>query len=677
MPKSNNGSPTDGVVLTPAGPRSKSKVKQVEAGQAVRVRGDEPEIVSTRGLRANVPETAAAAAIPVRYTLRRKPTDPDYVVTPAGLLHKSNVHVITPGNTLDLNDQHMRELDRSRRVVQDHGPLAPLRRSALLEGVEDQILPALGSGWIVYTGWTNNTGTPIDYFATTWTVPSPPLTRSDQLIYIFNGLQDASGGNFIFQPVLQWGNNGTDGGDFWQVATWFVTTTKGVHSPFVRVNPGDVLKGVMTLTGRTRPPAPVTTFSYYGEFEGIRGTGFTVTTLLELKWAAETLEAYNVDEASDYATRRINMRAIDLRTGGAAPTPALAWNISNSITDVGQDTVVVADGTPNGEVNLYSYDLAQIAVGNNADGRLELFYTNRGNGLYHRWQTAPSNGWADDWPLGTGNFAKQLHCAQNADGRLEVFYVGTNDRIYHNWQTAPNNGWSGESALGGWAKQIAVERNADGRLEIFYVGTNDRLYHNWQEAPNSDWNGEDDLGGSAKQLCVGRNQDGRLEVFYVGTDDRIYHTWQTAPNNGWSGEAAMGGWGKQVAVASNADGRLEIFYIGTNDRIYHSWQTAPNSGWSGEAELGGLAKQLVVGRNADGRLEVLYIGMDDGIYHRRQTAPNNGWGAEQWMGSFARQLTVGRNADGRLELFYVGTNGALLQRWQVAPNAGWSGEARV
>ena len=67
--------------------------------------------------------------------------------------------------------------------------------------------------------------------------------------------------------------------------------------------------------------------------------------------------------------------------------------------------------------------------------------------LYHNWQTSPNGGWAGEDPF--GGKAKQVAIGSNADGRLEVIYVGTNDAIYHNWQTSPNNGWAGEAPLGG------------------------------------------------------------------------------------------------------------------------------------------------------------------------------------------------------------------------------------
>jgi hypothetical protein len=45
--------------------------------------------------------------------------------------------------------------------------------------------------------------------------------------------------------------------------------------------------------------------------------------------------------------------------------------------------------------------------------------------------------------------ANQIAVAQNADGRLEIFYVGTNNDLYHNWQMQPsisdNENWAGET----------------------------------------------------------------------------------------------------------------------------------------------------------------------------------------------------------------------------------------
>jgi hypothetical protein len=652
----------EGIVITPGGPRPASTVHEVRPDQAVRTTADGGIEIVTKVVHPDAPGEGRG----------RRSIPENYVMTPGGLRHRSYVHVIKPGESIDVADGLIRRVDPNRRVIQELGRVDAVRYQRPLQpaGIVHPSwpAPAIGTGWITHAQWFNNTGRAISSFRTTFTVPAKPLANSSPLIYIFNALQNATS---IFQPVLQWGG---EPGDDWYVATWLVMgSTMVARSQFVRVNPGDVLTGVITLTAQQ---AATGTCDYYGEFRAIQNSGLSVWNQTRMDWAFETLEAYEMNQCSEYPARKISMRDIEIQTGGVAVMPT--WAPVNTITDCGQNTVVVSNASPGGQVDLYCYDLKRTQIANNADGRFEHFYTSRDNGIYHRWQTAASNGWAEiEWPLGFGNYARQITAARNQDGRLEVFYVGTDERVYHTWQTAPNNGWSGEHWLEGWAKQIELGQNADGRLEIFYVGTNDKVYHNWQMWPGGNWFGERDLGGWAKQLCVGRNADGRLEVFYVGTDDRVYHRWQVVPNGGWSGESWMGGWAKQIAVGRNADGRLEIFYVGTNNRVYHNWQSNSASGWSGETDLGGWAKQVAVASNADGRLEVAYIGTDDQLYHRWQLAPNSGWGVEAGLGGAARELSIGPNADGRLELFYVGTDGALYQNWQVAPNGGWSGQRRM
>lgn len=262
------------------------------------------------------------------------------------------------------------------------------------------------------------------------------------------------------------------------------------------------------------------------------------------------------------------------------------------------------------------------------------------------------------------------------DGRLEVFARGTDGALWHIWQTAPNNGWSGWASRGGIIQgPIALGRNADGRLEVFVRGGDNALWHKWQTAPNNGWSGWASLGGGmGSRVGITNNADGRLEVFVRGTDGVLYHIWQTAPNNGWSGWGSLGGVIQGApSAARNADGRIEVFAKGMDNALYHIWQTAPNNGWSGWGSLGGLISNPVAINNADGRLEVFVQGADTGLWHIWQTAPNNGWSG--WS-SLSGQMTEGpigsRNQDGRLELFVKGLDGALWHTWQSAPNNGWT-----
>ena len=68
--------------------------------------------------------------------------------------------------------------------------------------------------------------------------------------------------------------------------------------------------------------------------------------------------------------------------------------------------------------------------------------------LWHIWQTAPNGNWSGWAGLG-GGLTSNVAVGKNADGRMEAFVRGTDNALYHIWQTAPNNGWSGWASLGG------------------------------------------------------------------------------------------------------------------------------------------------------------------------------------------------------------------------------------
>jgi hypothetical protein len=199
------------------------------------------------------------------------------VPTPGGYHPASQVHHIPPGHVVDGRSGGLREIDATRKVVNDFGllkkrptstPLMPsnvLRlnealtkypgmevavppRARALAGSPDAQVPGLGTGWIVFASW--NTRALVTSFTTTWVVPRAPTTHSGQLIYLFNGIQNST---MIYQPVLQWGTSPAGGGDYWAVASWYVDSQGGpaFHSDLTPVSPGTVLTGIMTLAGQS------------------------------------------------------------------------------------------------------------------------------------------------------------------------------------------------------------------------------------------------------------------------------------------------------------------------------------------------------------------------------------------------------------------------------------------
>jgi hypothetical protein len=333
--KSGPAEPED-PVRTPAGPRPKDRVHPVAPGQAVRRVADGSYVI--------VPEESPLSST-------RSPIMADeLVITPGGFRHRSMVHQMEPGNVVDMSGDRIRRMDRTGKVVADHGLLIqrPGNKPLMPANVTHQPgpVPALGTGWIVYASWTNNTGSTLTSFTTTWVVPPVPATQSGQVIFLFSGIQNAT---MIYQPVLQWGISAAGGGNYWAVGSWYADGQDGhsFYSQLVPVNAGDVLVGIMTLTGQSGAM-----FSYNCQFQGIANATLPIQNVQELTWCIETLEAYGLTQCSDYpAVNKTAMTGIEIQTGGTAATPG--WETTNSVTDCGQQAVVVSDSASGGEVDLY------------------------------------------------------------------------------------------------------------------------------------------------------------------------------------------------------------------------------------------------------------------------------------------------------------------------------------
>jgi hypothetical protein len=84
---------------------------------------------------------------------------------------------------------------------------------------------------------------------------------------------------------------------------------------------------------------------------------------------------------------------------------------------------------------------SNIAVGRNADGRLEFFVRGTDNAVWHKWQVVPNGTWSG-WDSMGGVITEDPAVGSNADGRMEVFVRGTDGAVWHVWQTAPSNGWA-------------------------------------------------------------------------------------------------------------------------------------------------------------------------------------------------------------------------------------------
>ncbi len=262
----------------------------------------------------------------------------NHVLTPGGYRHKSLVHSVAPGQavTHEAGKSLTLNLSTKTKVITDVST-----KEAKSLGV-----PLLGSGWITYASWANTTGKPISSFSTSWLVPPAPATQSRQTIFIFIGLADSAQDDIV-QPVLQWGAGAPGGGNYWAVSNWYVDANgQAYYSSLVPVQEGDALVGRIVLTDQSGG-----SFSYQSEFVGVAGTALPVLNLAELIIASETLEAYQISTCSDYPNSpSISMTSIELRTNGSAAP--LVWAATNKVVDCGQNTTIVSNANPGGQVDI-------------------------------------------------------------------------------------------------------------------------------------------------------------------------------------------------------------------------------------------------------------------------------------------------------------------------------------
>ena len=133
-----------------------------------------------------------------------------------------------------------------------------------------------------------------------------------------------------------------------------------------------------------------------------------------------------------------------------------------------------------------------ITVGNNSDGRMEIFVTK--GSLWHMYQSKANTGpWINWDSLGRpGNvpLVNEPIAERDSDGCLVVFVINFESSIWYRYQTESKKGpWSiwydlGKLPAAGIYSIYAVGKNEDERLEVFVKGfgngINDELWHNWQ-----------------------------------------------------------------------------------------------------------------------------------------------------------------------------------------------------
>ena len=259
------------------------------------------------------------------------------VLTPGGYRHPSLVHHVTHGHRVRRRKYQLQLVHRhTQRIIERHD-VAP----------SDAPIPGLGTGWITFASWQNLASEPISQITTDWTVPPPPTAiDTDQTIFLFNALQNASRTNLL-QPVLQWGVSQTGGGPFWSISNWYIDSSGHVcHSGSLPVLPGQGLTGIISLGQETSG-----LFSYVVSFDGYPNLDLSVTGIEELTYAVETLETYQIGTCIEYPAAPFTaMSNISIAVGGTSP--ALSWTVQNNPTICGEHAIITSSVNPGGQINI-------------------------------------------------------------------------------------------------------------------------------------------------------------------------------------------------------------------------------------------------------------------------------------------------------------------------------------
>ncbi|NOY37148.1 MAG: T9SS type A sorting domain-containing protein [Chlorobi bacterium] len=285
-------------------------------------------------------------------------TQKEIIFPPLGQATKNNTFFVDHINCLFITDSAIlivnRETGKTEKklslINSDH------KSYKLSDKTETNSSPATNpqDGWVTYAECEAFVHDPRPtYFSAEWAVPFPPLKKSDQLIYIFNGLvgthslSDSSTITYILQPVLQWGPSSAGGGKYWSICNWFVTS-KGqyFHDSLIRVNSGDRLQGIVKIIARSD-----STYTYNSSFFG-HGEGLDVLNVKVLDLGYLALETYGVRNCKENPAEE-KMRMFNIQMIVNDDYPPFKWQIFNNRTNCGAFTNVIDESSHNGEINIH------------------------------------------------------------------------------------------------------------------------------------------------------------------------------------------------------------------------------------------------------------------------------------------------------------------------------------
>lgn len=267
---------------------------------------------------ASLPASAKPAGVP-----------DDYVVTPNGYFSPDCVATIHQGDELQANGLIRRASgvsEKSATCGKANFTLDGQRIEADGRRSLQRTPPPVQSGWVQAANYTSSK--PIGRIVATWTVPTAPASKSNQVIYFFPGLEQLPNVQSILQPVLGW--NGYND-QLWTLASWNCCVNGTTfHSDPIAAKAGDVVVGDTYSTCAAGQACSTWKIDSRNTTTGKTST-LTTNPYADLTWVfGGVLEVYNVATCNQYPSGPITFSNIQVYDRNNTRVTSPPWQGSDT-----------------------------------------------------------------------------------------------------------------------------------------------------------------------------------------------------------------------------------------------------------------------------------------------------------------------------------------------------------
>jgi len=250
------------------------------------------------------------------------------VITPFGRMPASCVHPVGLGENTRLqpigDTLLMWENDEMKEIPPCH--TRQHVKPSLAKADNANNIP----NYYAYASWfdppVSNYSVGFTAYYSNWTVPQPPPAQQQQTLFLFTSLQDILGD--VVQSVLQWGVSGAGGGHYWTIASWYILNTgAAVHSPLMRVEPGDIIRSYMYTNTYNWTWTLKTANDYTGEVSFIQIQSTLSHPAWVYYWTFVGLQAYDIVQCANFPPGQVLFADLDVRNPVTRTVPF--WSVKD------------------------------------------------------------------------------------------------------------------------------------------------------------------------------------------------------------------------------------------------------------------------------------------------------------------------------------------------------------